>query len=162
MSASWRLNQNRRRLCGNKFRRQNPLITGFEPGVFGARGRRYTTVALSSGIFLRIGHTSCTVWEMWIIRSALAYVASKLGGSLSPSSLGLDVISDKILGLFSQGHYKHIPLYSSLINPFPHIYAFWRLCSRQLFENKVTKEEINQNEHFLLLPKCCPLLSIQL
>ena len=27
------------------------------------------------------------------------------------------------------------------VNPFPHINAFWRLCSRQLFENIVTKEE---------------------
>ena len=30
-------------------------------------------------------------------------------------------------------------------NPFPHIDAFWRLCSRRLFENIVTKEEIAQN-----------------
>ena len=29
-----------------------------------------------------------------------------------------------------------------LLNPFPHIDAFWRLCSRQLFEYIVTKEEI--------------------
>ena len=27
----------------------------------------------------------------------------------------------------------------SIINPFPHIDAFWRLCSRQLFENIVGK-----------------------
>ena len=47
-----------------------------------------------------------------------------------------------------------------LINPFPHIEAFWRLCSRQLFENIVTKEEIAQNEQFLLLPQCFPLLVI--
>ena len=37
------------------------------------------------------------------------------------------------------------------LNPFPHIDAFWRLCSRQLFENIVTKEEIAQNKQFLLL-----------
>ena len=34
------------------------------------------------------------------------------------------------------------------LNPFPHIDAFWRLCSRQLFENMATKEEIDQNEQF--------------
>ena len=28
------------------------------------------------------------------------------------------------------------------VNPFPHIDAFWRLCSRRLFKNIVTKEEI--------------------
>ena len=39
-------------------------------------------------------------------------------------------------------------------NPFPHIDAFWRLCSRQLFENIVTKEEIAQNMQFLFLPQC--------
>ena len=31
------------------------------------------------------------------------------------------------------------------INPLPHIEAFWHLCSRLLFENIVTKEEIAQN-----------------
>ena len=31
------------------------------------------------------------------------------------------------------------------LNPFPHIDAFWRLCSRRLFENIVTKEKIAQN-----------------
>ena len=35
-------------------------------------------------------------------------------------------------------------------NPFPHIDTFWYLCSRQLLENIVTKEEIAQNEQFLL------------
>ena len=46
------------------------------------------------------------------------------------------------------------------INPFPHIDTFWRLCSRQLFENIVTKEEIAQNEQFLLLPQCFPIFVI--
>ena len=46
------------------------------------------------------------------------------------------------------------------VNPFPHTDAFWRLRSRQLFENTVTKEEIAQNEQFLLLPQCFPLLVI--
>ena len=46
------------------------------------------------------------------------------------------------------------------INPFPHIDTFWRLCSRRLFKNIVTKEEIAQNEQFLLLPQCFPLLVI--
>ena len=31
---------------------------------------------------------------------------------------------------------------------------------RRLFENLVTKEEIAQNEQFLLLPQCFPLLVI--
>ena len=45
-------------------------------------------------------------------------------------------------------------------NPFPHIDAFWRLCSKLLFENIVTQEEIAQNEQFLLLTQCFPLLVI--
>ena len=45
-------------------------------------------------------------------------------------------------------------------NPFPHIDAFRRLCSRRLFENIVTKEEIVQNEQFLLLTQCFPFLVI--
>ena len=45
-------------------------------------------------------------------------------------------------------------------NPFHHIDAFWRLCSKRLFENKVTKEEIARNEQYLLLPQCCPLFVI--
>ena len=45
-------------------------------------------------------------------------------------------------------------------NPFPHIDAFRRLCSRQLFENIVTKEEIAQIKQFLLLPQYFPLLVI--
>ena len=44
-----------------------------------------------------------------------------------------------------------------LVNPFPHINAFRRLCSRRLFENIVAKEEIAQNVQFLLLPQCFPL-----
>ena len=31
------------------------------------------------------------------------------------------------------------------VNPYPHTDTFWRLCSRQLFENIVAKEEIAQN-----------------
>ena len=46
------------------------------------------------------------------------------------------------------------------LNPFPHIDAFGRLCSRWLFENIVTKEEIAQNVQFLLLPQCFPLFVI--
>ena len=30
------------------------------------------------------------------------------------------------------------------VNPFPHIDAFWRLCSRRPFANMATKEEIAQ------------------
>ena len=39
-------------------------------------------------------------------------------------------------------------------NPFPQIDTFWRLRSRRLFENIVTKEEIALNVQFLLLPQC--------
>ena len=45
-------------------------------------------------------------------------------------------------------------------NSFPYIDAFWRLCNRRLFENIVTKEEIAENEQFLLLPQCFLLLVI--
>ena len=47
-----------------------------------------------------------------------------------------------------------------IFNPFPHIDTFWRLCSRRLFENIVTKEEIAQNMQFLLLPQCFQLFVI--
>ena len=47
-----------------------------------------------------------------------------------------------------------------MLNPFPHVDAFWRLCSKQLFENIVIKEEIAQKKQFLLLPECFPLLVI--
>ena len=46
------------------------------------------------------------------------------------------------------------------IDPFPHINAFGCLCSRRLFENMVTNEEIAQNVQFLLLPPCFPLFVI--
>ena len=36
-------------------------------------------------------------------------------------------------------------IYRESVNPFPHIDAFWSLCSRWLFENIVTIEEIAQN-----------------
>ena len=41
-----------------------------------------------------------------------------------------------------------------LFNLFPHIDTFWRLCSRRLFENIVTKEEIARFVQFLLLLLC--------
>ena len=44
-----------------------------------------------------------------------------------------------------------------MFNPIPHLDTFGRLCSRRLFENIVTKEEIAQNMQFLLLPQCFPL-----
>ena len=47
-----------------------------------------------------------------------------------------------------------------IFNTFPHIDAFWRICSRGFFENIVTIEEIAQNEQFLLLPQCFPLLVV--
>ena len=45
-------------------------------------------------------------------------------------------------------------------NPFPHIDAFWCRCSRRLFENIMTKEEIAQNLQFLRLPQCFSLFVI--
>ena len=45
-----------------------------------------------------------------------------------------------------------------LINPFPD--AFRRLFSRRFFENIVTREEIAQDEQFLLLPQYFQLYSI--
>ena len=47
-----------------------------------------------------------------------------------------------------------------LFNPFPHIVTFWCLCIRRFFENMATKEEIAQNEQFLLLQPCFQLYSI--
>ena len=55
---------------------------------------------------------------------------------------------------------KVISIHTVSVNPFPHIDAFWCLCSRWLFKNIVTKEEIAQNKQFLLLPQCFPLLVI--
>ena len=66
-------------------------------------------------------------------------------------------LGDIIRGSSNTGFFQHRE-YN--INPFPHIDAFWRHCSRRLFENIVTKEEIAHNEHFLLLPQCFPLLVI--
>ena len=67
----------------------------------------------------------------------------------------------------SQGILNHISLHVLALwflfvwfNPFPHTNASWRLCSRRIFENIVTKEEIAQNEQFLPLPQCFPLLVI--
>ena len=48
----------------------------------------------------------------------------------------------------------------TIVNPFPNIDTFWRFCSRWLFENIVTKEEIAQIKKFLPLPQCFPLLVI--
>ena len=46
------------------------------------------------------------------------------------------------------------------LNHSPHIDTFWRLCSRWLFKNMVTKEEIAQNKQFILLSPCFQLCSI--
>ena len=59
-----------------------------------------------------------------------------------------------------QWFYTAFQQFFNYINPFPHIDAFWRLCSRRLFENIVTKEEIAQNVQFLLLLQCFPLFVI--
>ena len=60
-----------------------------------------------------------------------------------------------LLALFSKDASPEV-----CFNPFPHIDAFWRLFSRRIFENIVTKEEIAQNVQFLLLSQCFPLLVI--
>ena len=51
-------------------------------------------------------------------------------------------------------------MFSVIINHSPHKNAFGRLCSRRLFKNIVTKEEIAQNVQFLLFPQCFPLVVI--
>ena len=43
------------------------------------------------------------------------------------------------------------------LNPFPHTDAFRCLCSRQLFESSVAKEEFAQNNQFFLLSTCFQL-----
>ena len=63
-----------------------------------------------------------------------------------------------VIDVITVVHFYHDFLIS--VNPFPHIDAFWRLCSRQPFENIVTKEEIAQNVQFLLLPQCFRLFVI--
>ena len=65
---------------------------------------------------------------------------------------------EKLLTMYNFSFCPNV--FNLILNPFPHIDAFWRLCSRQLFENIVTKEEIAQNLQFLLLPQCFPLLVI--
>ena len=47
-----------------------------------------------------------------------------------------------------------------LLNHFLYIDAFWNIISRRRFENMPTKEEIAQNEQFLLLSPCFQLYSI--
>ena len=53
-------------------------------------------------------------------------------------------------------------IYGKGFNPFPHIDAFWRLCSRRLFENIVTKEEIAISPFATMFSTFCHRLSIQL
>ena len=55
---------------------------------------------------------------------------------------------------FQKSSVRHISIKMPLkrVNLYPHIGAFRRLCSRQLFKNIVTKE-IAQNKQFLLLPQ---------
>ena len=73
-------------------------------------------------------------------------------------------LSRKIFNPFPQSYNKNVASDFEnivlLINPFPHIDAFGRLCSRRLFENIVTKEEIAQKVQFLLFPQCFPLFVI--
>ena len=68
----------------------------------------------------------------------------------------------KIFDLRSISNNREFGFHASIltVNPFPHIDAFLRLCSRRIFENIETKEEIAQNKLFLLLPQCFPLLVI--
>ena len=71
---------------------------------------------------------------------------------------------ESIVVIFSILFIDHTNIYGLFslfyISPFPHIDAFWCPCSRQLFENIGTKEEIAQNKQFLLLPQCFPLLVV--
>ena len=73
-------------------------------------------------------------------------------------------IPDKITRLYlftMTKHREHFYLWcSSWHLTLSLIYTFWHLCSRRLFENIVTKEEIAQNKQFLLLPKCFQSLVI--
>ena len=50
----------------------------------------------------------------------------------------------------------------TLLNPFPHIDAFCRLCSRQLFENIVTNLLVANNASKIRLHKTCRLLFINI
>ena len=47
-----------------------------------------------------------------------------------------------------------------LINPFPYINAFGRLCSRRLFENMAQKKKLLKTSNFSFLPPCFQLDSI--
>ena len=58
------------------------------------------------------------------------------------------------------GGYYHFFVSLNVLTLSPHLDTFWRLCSRRRFEKIVTKEEIAQNEPFLLMPQCFPLLII--
>ena len=44
--------------------------------------------------------------------------------------------------------YKIYCICAERFNTFPHVDVFWRLCSRGLFENIVTKEEVDQTSNF--------------
>ena len=70
------------------------------------------------------------------------------------------MVANNVLKL-AESLLKVVFWYLYLLNPFPHKDAFWRLCSRQLFENVVKKEDIAQNKQFLLLPQCFPLFQLK-
>ena len=61
----------------------------------------------------------------------------------------------------------HILIHNLYFNPFPHIDAFWRFCSRQLFENMASdgqrqKEKLLKTSNFSFLYTMHVFNSIQL
>ena len=103
--------------------------------------------------------------EKWTPSGGKSYQCIKLTHSHMQMNFEI-IVAKKIDNLLKPGLDHNVFHYIRLFNPFPHIDAFWRLCSRRRFENIVTKEEIAQNVQFLLLPQCfstfCHRLSIQL
>ena len=111
---------------------------GIEPGTTGFKSPTLTTRPRRIPLKLLIKHT---LWIMMLTACTYKPWIWNCNKSISLKMWRNDVLFGKF-------------------NPFPHIYAFWRHCSRRLFENIVTTEEIAQNEQFLLLPQRFPLLVI--
>ena len=108
--------------------------------------------------------------SFWAISSIVNYVFKKLSAAEASESVFMRERANRIISAWEQFqenivnfkvNYKvNLAVCVRFLNPFPHIDTFWHLCSRRLSENIVTKEEISQNEQFLLLPPCFPLLII--
>ena len=106
-------------------------------------------------------------WILYKITSTLKHVCSVMDFNRQLMYLSYRIttsLPDSIVSLgFSYFPYGTIRLRFKTLRTewrlffvyhFPHIDAFWGLCSRRLFENMVTKEEIAQNEQFLLWSPC--------